>query len=140
MNNPLLEIANALPAHLDFYHMGHMELRPIDFSVEDSQAIALRIHGDRSATVVVLFEQGLDESMYTEFGNLLGSQVANRLNAENQIDIHISPPYSISSTRLKQMIQGVTPIKKTYVHLYKNSVIPIQTLILPNIGEEIGYA
>jgi len=145
------EILKALPKHFDFYHLGEIQLTPdsplpstplkdqkADHYIENKQAIGYRIFGDRKVLFVLLIPEGLDLSTYSEFGNLLVSKITNQIQQESMLDLYISPPFSIHISRLTQILHTNQAIKKTYLHSYGNSVIPIETLILPSIESNLN--
>ena len=140
MDSSLTEIINALPNHLEFYHLGKVELQEFEHTWQETTAVAFRLYGERMALVILLFDKDLDESVYSEFGNLLVSRIATELSSKNGLEVTISPPMKFNPSRLQKLIQRVTAIRKTYVHFHNNSAIPIETWILPTVVEEAGYA
>src|SRR5690348_956386 len=110
------DLVNALPQNFQFYHLGEVQLKPIDFDLQDETiAIAYQIYGDIKALLIVLFAQDLDTSTYCELGNVLASKIANQLNSENNLDVLISPPQTLSKAQLAQITQSaLTIVRRTY--------------------------
>ncbi len=144
-NGTLEILATALPEQFEFYHLGPVHLSPSpkteDYEWSERHAIGIAFAGDMKALLVLLLEKHLDPSIYSELGNIIASQLSNRLYSEKGLEVLISPPVEISTQRLNQILNKESKmIRKTYVHSYKNLLIPIETLILPDIAEEMGYA
>lgn len=100
-----------------------------------------RILGEMNAFFVVLFDKSLDESTYSELGNVIASQTVSHLNTQEGMDLMISPPKVVTEEQFsKLLMNGNQVIRKTYAHICGNVVIPVETLILPIVTEEMGYA
>ena len=139
----LMQLASALPVHIDFYHLGTVEQKTTNDSntFRDACGVAFKIYGDLNGLMIVLFENDLDHSTYTELGNLLASRLATRLQVENALDVMISPPQRIEASLVQSLTQkNSSIIRRTYAHFYKNSVISVETLVLSAQSEGIGYA
>jgi len=136
-----IDLTSALPQRFEFYHLGEVELMEVNEPISDATAVGFRLYGDLSALVIVLFPRALDISTYSELGNVIASRMATQLNTQNGIEVMVSPPQSIGENQLKQIIQRVNPItRRTYAHFYMDSVIPVETLVLPTPSEGLGYA
>jgi hypothetical protein len=142
-------IGDALPNHIHFYHLGevtlkneiHTNLDEIDDHWPQNVSIGFRLSGDLKALLILLFSKDLDSSTYYELGNLLASQIANKLHSQQGLSIFISPPVQLNAGRVIQILRLQKKIFcKTYVHSYKNLLIPIETLVLPDLTEEMGHA
>jgi hypothetical protein len=141
MTDLLSRLEDSLPKKFDFYHLGSAELKPLECDFNESCAIAFRLYGELNAVLVVLFEKGLDVDTYSEFGNIIASQLVTHLNSNEAFDIMISPPRVLQTEQLEWMAQQSKPaIRRTYAHLFNNLVIPVETLILPANSEGMGYA
>ncbi len=142
--NDLMQLVNALPDSFDFYHLGTVKQEShasIGYTAEKTCSIVFHLQGDLEAWVMILFDHELDTSLYSELGNLIVSKIANYLSAKNGLEIMISPPQSLNHAQAKKIIQTNTQaIKRTYVHFYNNSFIPIETVLLPTPLKEKGYA
>ena len=87
--------------------------------------------------------------MYSEFGDLLASKLATYLYTKHSKEVMISPPYPIHETQLHILIKDLTKdltkekkneVYRTYAHFHKDSIILINTIIIPTPSEGIGYA
>jgi len=135
-------LLDAFPTQFEFYHLGTVEQKTLDFSLnEDFTAVMYRIHGDIHATFLLFFEKSLDPSVYSELGNVLASRIVSQLHAQEGMDLMISPPKLLNPDQVAKILKGMSPaIRKTYAHFYKNSVIPVESVVLSALAEEIGYA
>src|SRR4051812_47893563 len=127
------QILDAFPTDFDFYHLGRVEEQAeLMLSLQDCSAIAFQLRGDATAWVVVIFSKELDSSVYSELGNILVSKMATQLNLQAGADVIISPPHFLSPPQVEKILLASQPLeRKTYGHFYQNSVIPIETWILP---------
>jgi hypothetical protein len=137
------ELSTALPREFDFYHLGqvsiHEEIIPTDFS--EMKAVGFSFQGDLRGLMVLLFDEGLDASAYTEMGNVLAARIATQLSKERGLEIMISPPSAMPRERLEQLIDaGHVIIQRTYMHRHSGLAIPIQALLLPATQQEAGNA
>jgi hypothetical protein len=139
----LKQLAGALPQSFEFYNLGQVSLTESTqtFPTQDCTAIGFRLYGDVTALLILLFPLGLDVSLYSEMGNILASRIANQLTSHNKMEVMVSPPSPISEDQFEQLIRRTTGmIRRSYVHLYKSTVIPVETVILPSPSEGTGYA
>jgi hypothetical protein len=142
------QLGSALPNHFDFYHLGKVELQSDHFeSLQDNRAVAFRIYGDvggvedMTALMIIFFDPALDISTYSEFGNILGSKLVSQLNSDQNLDLMVSPPVVLNASQLGKIDLNTAPaVRKTYIHIYNNTVIPVETWILPIALEGFGYA
>ena len=145
-------LLQALPDTFDFYTMGQIQSLPSD-SLNPGQdsllntpwdtfdlTIAFRISGELSAWMVLLLEQPLDYSMYSEVGNVLASRMASQLNASHGWGIQISPPISLTAIQLETLKKQRCLIRKSYGHCTKTGIVPITVLILSGGSEDVGHA
>ena len=147
----LERLSAALPEHFPFYHLGEVTSRESNEEPtpdEDSVAISFRMHGDLQGILIVLFERGLDVSLYTELGNIIASQTATRLNQQQAMDVMISPPRLLAQGQVKNLLGSLenentkTPrIRRTYLHTNGKVTVSVETLFLPIPSEGlVGYA
>jgi hypothetical protein len=107
--NNLSEISNLLPENFGFYGLGTVELQktveasetlPLDFDL--LRGVGFRVyHLDDAPSALLLFVFGadLDESMYTEMGNVLASKLCQNLTEQQKSEMMISPPIHLKSLR-----------------------------------------
>ncbi len=141
----IAEIINSFPDQFEFYHLGRVELQGFQQAKKDclqkNNAIAFRIEYDVSVWIVVLFGRDLDIPTYSELGNIIVSKMVTQLSSLLGAEIMISPPHYLDQTQIEIMAQtSYKIICKNYSHHFKNSVIPIETWILPSLWEGIGNA
>ena len=142
----LQKIDHALPANFPFYHLGTVELAPgIDHDltpartdellreVERSRGAAFSLRGDVNGLLVVLFDQALDVSTYTELGNVIASQVVNRLYELGSLDVVLSPPRVVDGAQVRDWVDPHRSlcIARTYHHVHEQRKLRVRTLILP---------
>ena len=129
-----MELEKALPRHFHFYSFGEIQLNGEktesvleDHGLEEIYSIAFQIYlEDEKLLMLMLFNKGLDESTYTEIGNIISGQTASNLSNEAMV----SPPFRLSGSRLKTLLQHYEPDStQNYVHYYQNNIIPIQLLV-----------
>lgn len=140
----------SLPQSFDFYHLGKVKIieeeslendnfKELLNSLAHKRGIGLRIHTleeDLNAYMIVLIDADLDLETYSELGNILASQISNNLS-RNQIDSYITPPHILSVFQLRKAVASQRPqIQREYIHLFKDKMIPIQTLIYTNLPDQ----
>lgn len=136
----LSHLANALPSHFQFYHLGEVEMTPLLNSFADTTSIAYRLSGEITALLVLSFAKELDMSIYSEVGNIIASRLVTQLSEEG-IDVTISSPKHLDPKQIKLLLGNKESIiRRTYAHLLKNSVIPLEATIFAASQEGIGYA
>src|SRR4051812_12917874 len=95
----------ALPEGFDFYHLGRIELQATEHEQPLGQiAIAYRIEGDARGVLLLLLDEGLDTSMYSEAGNIIASQLVSRLSREDGLELTLSPPRTLGPAQLKTLL------------------------------------
>lgn len=136
----LEKLTRALPHQFTFYHLGEVQLMPNEEPLEQTVNIAFQISGDLHAWIIVRFPKDLDHSTYAELGNILASQLTTQLYRQEALEVQLSPPHTLTDVQLERLLQTGPFIRKTYAHLYKNSFIPLNTIILPSPSDGVGYA
>lgn len=148
MDNPLFsKIADALPDHFPFYDLGEVEsaghrlpeeISPQN-SFEDCYAVAFRFYGDVSATLLVVFDKGLDVSVYSELGNILASHAATELARDHDdAQLMISPPRVLGEKQMARLLKERGPfLQRAYLHFCRDAPggagkeIPVRVIVLP---------
>jgi hypothetical protein len=141
----LSDLESALPEKVPFYHLGEVTLNNEILSSEreliDMEVLGYSFLGDVRGLMLVLFDKGLDSSIYSELGNVIAARTASRLGNEKALDVLISPPKKLSSEQVNKLVdQGSMIIHRTYLHVHKGVTIPVQTWILPHTKAEAGNA
>ena len=78
------------------------------------------------------FRKELDSSLYSEMGNIIASRIATQLKKNGDFEVMISPPQPVGEDRIQFVLkEGDSSFRRTYAHNYKNTVIPLETLLLP---------
>ncbi len=126
-------IAGALPGEFTFYHLGQVspqsgesEALPSSLSANGLQAVGFSLYGEMRGLAIVLFDEGLDTSTYTELGNTLASRLADGLSdqsAKSDSIIMVSPPMPLSETQYSILTQQGEPITRTYLHPQSDGTI-----------------
>lgn len=141
----------ALPERFDFYHLGEVRMESRAQSLEpalvnsNTQCVAFAIQGGARGAIAILFHKNLDHSTYTELGNILASQAADRLAkmsaGEDWLPVLISPPKSLNHLQFGQML-ALSPGASRFVynHVDQGQNIPIQVIVMPALREEIAHA
>jgi hypothetical protein len=130
---PLLE---ALPQGFEFYHLGRIELeaRPTHGG-DDNIAIAYRIEGELRGLLLLLLDETLDTSVYSEAGNIIASQLVSKLSDQEGLELTLSPPRILSSGQLRalriQDHEQPHAISRSYVHRHGDRVIHLTAVLLP---------
>jgi hypothetical protein len=137
-------LLQALPRGFDFYHLGRIEL--IDPSQTSGGAtpenarnalamghfgIGFRLEGEAQGGLVLLVGEGLDASTYSEAGNIIASQLASRLSAEQNIEVTVSPPRILRGHTLKLLLASEEAVVRLYIHRQDGLAIPLQAVVLP---------
>jgi chemotaxis protein CheY-P-specific phosphatase CheC len=135
-------IAESLPRSFSFYHLGQIELQDeaevlsatghLGFLASvDRVAAAYVLQGEVRGVLVLVFDQGLDVSTYSEAGNIIASQLANGLEERQGMVVSISPPRILSGGQLQNLLGNGQGVARTYLHRHGNRVIPLQALLVP---------
>lgn len=147
----LESLGAALPEKFSLYHLGEVTGQPDAAkgelsSGDDSQAVSFRLHGDAEGVLLVLFERGLDVSLYTELGNIIASQAVTRLQQQKGLEVMISPPRLLGREQLAKLLASLSSVaiphlRRTYLHTNGRVIVPVETLYLPILSEGmVGYA
>jgi chemotaxis protein CheY-P-specific phosphatase CheC len=134
-------LSSALPKDFGFYGLGEVTLSEErsaapDFDFNDKTALAFTIFGDRKLSAVVVFDQGLDESMYTEMGNVIMSRAADNLSARLGYSVLISPPYRIDIDLLQSILASAKDSeRRTYIHTDSTQSTEICVFLIPSAAE-----
>lgn len=107
------KLNRALPENFPFYHLGVVSrsgssegandhpMAWADLAAKGRHAVAFAIYGEEMpGTLVLLFDQELDSSVYFEIGNVMASRLADGLGAMP------SPPRSLSSKGAERLLQA----------------------------------
>jgi len=146
--NSLEKILHALPTRFDFYHMGEVTLGSPAIEVQDHEdclegknAVGFRLSGDGQIWMILLLDQALDSSIYQELGNIIASHTATQLSKRDSLSWMISAPQPVQNEQLKKILETTPAIlRRTYTHIYEQTLIPIETLFLPVSTEGLRYA
>ncbi|MGK5084160.1 hypothetical protein WDW37_12760 [Bdellovibrionota bacterium FG-1] len=139
-------LIESLPKQFSFYHLGEVRLTP-SVSVPSDEttlpknpvAVAFSVEGDVRGSMLLLFEEGLDVSVYSEMGNVIASQMVTSLAEKEGVDLYISPPKILSSVQLSTILKNQHGVARTYLHQPPNAPsILLQALVIPT--ETHGYA
>lgn len=144
-----MDLLSRLPEHFEFYDQGEVgqALRSLSDSpsgetvlplapesTADKFGIMILIQGDIKGVLIALFDNGLDNSMYSEMVNVIASRLADRLSAEDEVDVVISPPKVLDTESLERTLTQVLKDQKlvtrgTYIHLNRGNSVRFETLI-----------
>lgn len=143
----LRKISELLPDGFSFYEMGSVaqarsrasELREL---IQDKNGVMFKLLGEPAAILIVLFDRALDVSMYSELGNILASQLCQRLSELGEGDLMITPPLVLKPEQLGKLALMNSPFtQKSYEHRDGEKAVVIETLILPLSAEgQVGHA
>lgn len=131
-------IALALPDKFAFYHLGHVqkqqsgkETNATAADTDYHNAIAILMHGEIKATLILMLHDGLDPSIYSEFANIIASRLAKQLQVKENIEAMISPPLPLSSEQTARLTtwKGKT-IRQTYLHTNGETSTTVEVLVL----------
>lgn len=128
-------IESALPSGFDFYDYGsvYAEAKNIPQagpeSAEGKIGVAFSTQGDQRAVLVVMFDEGLDASMYTEIGNVIASRFADGL-ARVGSDVFLSPPQALGAAEIHRRLSGAQPsLARQYYHSHSGTIVPIEVFV-----------
>jgi hypothetical protein len=142
----LSRISASLPDRFTFYGYGEVSSRDSTGDLESLTAnkigVSFRVLGSPAALLIVLFENRLDVSMYSELGNILASKLCQKLSEQGEGDLMITPPVLITPTQLGRLSKMKLPfVHRSYQHLDDDRIVPVETLILPiSAGGQVGHA
>ncbi len=139
--------ADALPESFKFYHLGEVKQTEVDgiLELEQQHIIAFRFYGDTQGVMLLLFKEGLDQSLYTEMGNIIASRSAQALEEKNGLGVMITPPYILKKSIAERLIENSDYcIQRSYHHKINGESIPVEVLIIPHthsaLSEGGGHA
>lgn len=141
----LTDLETALPERLPFYHLGEVKLSEEILASQtelfDMEIMGYSFLGEVRGLMLVLFDKGLDTSVYTELGNVIAARTASKLGNEKGLDLLISPPKRLDAKQVGKIVdQGSMIIHRTYLHVHQGVSIPVQAWILPHQIAEAGNA
>lgn len=126
---------DALPRSFDFYHLGRIELHDDEATASNDRiAVAYSIEGEARAVLVLILEDGLDVSTYSEAGNIIASRLATQLATRHGLELTISPPRVLNHSQLTHLLninKGGEKTARTYVHRQGSRAIELQAVLLP---------
>lgn len=128
-------IRQSLPREFEFYHLGQVEQRPgseappagAGLLGDDRLGVAFQVRGDWNGWLLLDFDRGLDSSTYSEMGNVIASQFADRLSRAGQGDVLVSPPLLVTADQAARRLGGRPPELTTgYFHVHENTVVRLR--------------
>ena len=140
---PPLALTEDLPTQFPFYHLGRVERSnstpPLTLTeIESLRAVVFEVFGEQKVWLALLFEPGLDPSMYSELGNILAARFADSLSRKEGESVLISPPKSVESKTLIRMIHSGNHFERAqYIHQAPNGAIEIEALIFTSDVETL---
>jgi hypothetical protein len=137
----LLQVANALPDHFEFYHLGRVATHPTGSLLDEGCGIAFHIEGDIRAVMIILFAKALDPSLYSELGNIIASKMITYLYQHHGMDLSLSAPQTLNQNQLNQILKsGEIMAHRNYAHFCNDAIIPVETFVLAGLTETNGNA
>jgi hypothetical protein len=132
---------DALPEQFEFYHLGEVKQAMTDQIIEldNKHIVAFRFYGDTQGVMLILFNEGLDASMYTEMGNIIASRSAQGLEEKDGLGIMITPPSTLKRSVAERLIENSDYcIQRSYHHKLNGEIVPIDVFIVPHksVGSE----
>jgi hypothetical protein len=125
-------LVDYLPEHFEFYDQGlvtRTQKSDDQFRVgQRTLGLAYRIYGDWEGMIVLLIEQSLDLSMYSEIGNVIASRFASQLG--DGPDTLISPPMTLDPELILLYSKQNQRVAATYQHACEGKLIPLRVWIL----------
>lgn len=147
------DLSLALPERFPFFHLGEVALEldsrqglaDDDAAAEDRARIAFRLLGELEGWLVIAVDAAVDLSMYSELGNILASQLANRLHRDQGREIMISPPEPLDPERWESLLASLpeedrAPVRRRYLHAHDGRVVPVDTWIFARDRKGVGHA
>jgi predicted phosphatase len=144
----LQTLERSLPEQFPFYHLGEISAEsspsPIRISkleLAGRAAVGVSLLGDVRALLLVLVEEGLDLSLYSEVANILASQLSNRLAISEGMDVVISAPSPVSAERLQTLLRPEREAAvRRYLHRDGQSTIQVEAVLLIDNAGKGGHA
>lgn len=140
----------ALPKQFQFYHLGSVELirtpepepSPVGLPIEDMHAISFLVQGEERGLLILLFDRGLEIATYMEMGNVIASQLADRLSRSYPLGVTISPPKNMATNQLDRIVSSFdgTVQSCAYLHLHQNRSIQVTALLMRHTQSRKGVA
>ncbi len=139
----------ALPENIPFYHLGVVSrsgtiegtsdhpMAWADLDAEGRHAFAFTLYaGEMPGTLVLLFDQGLDASIYSEIGNVMASRLADALGAMP------SPPRSLSPKGAERLLRAArgTAVWFEYSHHVDGEKVALELAYITTQGSAQGVA
>ncbi len=132
---------DALPQGFDFYHLGRIELLADERAaaletreLEGRFAVAFAIEGEARGALLLLVDEGLDASVYSEAGNIIASRLVSSLSQSRGLELTVSPPQRLSGAQLAQLLRlaGGRAAVRDYVHRHGAQAILMTAVLLPS--------
>lgn len=108
-------VRQVLPEQIEFYHLGPFERIPLSgpplslqaeidaISRQEIQGIYFRFFGDQGGLLLLFFETDLEQGIYSEFGNILASHIADYLSKVGHCQTLVSPPRHLQVPVLEKL-------------------------------------
>ena len=138
------------PEVLDFYESGKITAcEPVEVirdelavlglldTLHDRVGVSLNIYSVDSefqALMVLIFDRGLDASVYMEAGNVIAGRIADRLASTESFPngVMISVPRLVDEPGIRLLVRSQRNLfSRSYLHIHSGNAIEIQTLLLP---------
>lgn len=138
------------PEVLDFYESGKitasepvqvirddLSLLGVLETLHDRVGVSLNVYSVDSefqALMVLIFDRGLDTSIYMEAANVIAGRMADRLACAESFPngVMISVPRLIDESGIRLLIRSQRNIlSRNYLHLHSGFAVEIQTLLIP---------
>ena len=146
MNLHGIPLKDLLTDEFDFYGNGSITLEPSSLSlpplseneVEGKMAAVIKVLGAEIVAMVLLFDEDLDSSMYSEVGNILASRLAGKLSQQADWKVEISAPAIWSAERVSERLPAILKSGKTqsisYFHIVRGNAIPLTMVLITQGG------
>lgn len=123
-------LIESLPESFSFYHLGEVRMQDSaapspslrdggavsPFVSTDRLAVAFTLQGDVRGALVLVFDQGLDVSTYSEMGNIIASRMVTRLGDHEGLDVSLSPPRILTAAQLQGLMRSGRREARAYMH------------------------
>ncbi len=139
------------PELIHFYNLGTVELNKASISVpqnehefllllENNHVLLFTLYGDEQKMLFILFDKNIDLSTYKELGNILASQIADKISGIRKEVVLVSPPLILSTSVAQELISGSTP--DWHCHYLHSHVHRIQLWSFPqsNMNRKVAHA
>ncbi|MBY0470108.1 chemotaxis protein CheC [bacterium] len=136
----LQALEQSLPSEFEFFHLGKVSRdRSATFpqiQFIDKAVVGFTLQGDFRGALLVVFDQGLDVSMYSEMGNIIASQLVTNLSKQG-LDVVISPPKTVGSDQALKLVEQASRLpggngiaQQRFLHFNNLYLVNVETLIL----------